>query len=112
MKDMEATKKNRGSSKQESTSISKEKNLCKKLLSSEKNVEKADYQVVHDIEKEDLLKILETKEGFTVVIGDYKISREFGTMEQAEKAIKEKSWEVVINMVGLIIHLNKQKNGN
>lgn len=112
MKDMEDTKKNSESSKQESSSKSKEKSLCKELLSSEKNVENADYQVIHEIEGEDLFKILENMEGYCVVIGEYKISQTFKNLDEAKKFVKKKSWGLIMNMMSLMIHLNNVKNGN
>lgn len=112
MSDTEDIKKNKKLSKQEYTSESKGKSLCKELLSSEENIEKANYQVIHEVEEEDLFKILETEEGFAVVTGDYIMSRKFETLQQAKKAVKEKSWEIIINTIGLTIHLNNRKNGN
>lgn len=93
-------------------SKSEKKSLCNELLSSDKNIEKADYQIIHDIEGESLFKILETPEGFALVVGTYRMSEKFKTKQQAENAVKEKSWELITNVVGLILHIYREKNGN
>lgn len=112
MKDTEDMKKNKELSKQECMSKSEKKSLCNELLSSDEDVEKADYQIIHDIEGEHLFKILETPEGFTLVVGTYRMSEKFKTKQQAENAVKEKSWELITNVVGLVLHIYREKNGN
>lgn len=112
MKEKVDTKTDKESLKQGSTSKSKNESLCNRLLSSEENVENADYQVIHDMDGEKIFRILETKKGFAAIIGDYKMTPTLETREQVENIVRKKDWELIMNVIGLINHLSKQNNGN
>ena len=43
------------------------------------------------------------QEKFCVVMGRYKVSNEFETMEEAKKYIKKKPWDLLTKVIGIMI---------
>lgn len=54
------------------------------------------------------LRIIGNNEGFTIVLGPYRVTPVYHTREKAEEAIENKSWEMILNIVGVMIELQRQ----